>query len=152
MMSEATEPPRWVCSSASPSSNIGTTLSFAPVLSGIDHVQLAAPPGCEEEARRFFGEVLGLEELEKPEPLRARGGVWFRVGAQQLHVGVEHHFTPARKAHPAFAVTGYDELLARLDGAGVYVEPDDSIPGLRRCFVLDPWENRFELVAVENSA
>ena len=84
------------------------TLSFAAVLAGIDHVQLAAPPGCEDEARRFFGELLGLEEVEKPEPLRARGGVWFRVGAQQLHVGVDPAFAPARKAHPAFAVTGYD--------------------------------------------
>ena len=115
-------------------------------------MQLAAPPGCEAEARRFFGDVLGLEELEKPEPLRSRGGVWFRVGPQQLHVGVEHHFAPARKAHPAFSVTNYDELLARLDAAGAQVQPDDSIPGLRRCFVLDPWENRLELVAVENSA
>src|SRR5512132_1648865 len=95
-MSEATEPPRCVCSSASPSSNIGTTLSFAPVLAGIDHVQLAAPPGCETEARRFFGDVLGLPELEKPEPLRSRGGVWFRVGAQELHIGVDNHF--ARRA------------------------------------------------------
>ena len=31
---------------------------------------------------------------------RRRGGVWFRVGAQQLHVGVEPGFAPARKAHP----------------------------------------------------
>jgi ketosteroid isomerase-like protein len=39
---------------------------------GLDHVQIAAPPGCEREARRFYGDVLGLAELEKPEPLRAR--------------------------------------------------------------------------------
>jgi catechol 2,3-dioxygenase-like lactoylglutathione lyase family enzyme len=122
------------------------------VLAGIDHVQLAAPPGCEAEARRFFGDVLGLQELEKPEPLRSRGGVWFRVGAQQLHIGVEPHFVPARKAHPAFQVSGYDELLARLHDAGVEVEEDDAIPGRRRSFVRDPWENRIELVAVENGA
>jgi catechol 2,3-dioxygenase-like lactoylglutathione lyase family enzyme len=122
------------------------------VLAGIDHVQLAAPPGCEPEARRFFGEVLGLDELEKPAQLRARGGVWFRVGAQQLHVGVEHHFAPARKAHPAFRVREYEALLARLRDAGIDVDEDDAIPGLRRCFVLDPWANRIELVAVENSA
>ena len=91
------------------------------MLDGIDHVQLAAPPGCEAEARRFFGGLLGLEEIEKPEPLRARGGVWFRVGAQQLHVGVEQEFAPARKAHPAFAVSGYDELVVRLRAAGVTV-------------------------------
>jgi catechol 2,3-dioxygenase-like lactoylglutathione lyase family enzyme len=122
------------------------------VLAGIDHVQLAAPPGCEAEARRFFGDVLGLQELEKPEPLRSRGGVWFRVGGQELHIGVEDHFAPARKAHPAFRVSGYDELLARLSEAGIEVEEDDAIPGRRRSFVRDPWENRIELVAVENGA
>jgi catechol 2,3-dioxygenase-like lactoylglutathione lyase family enzyme len=121
------------------------------MLDGIDHIQLAAPPGCEAEARRFFGGVLGLEEVEKPESLRRRGGVWFRVGAQQLHVGVEQEFAPARKAHPAFAVSGYDELVVRLRSAGVETVADDSIPGVRRSYVADPWGNRIELVAVENS-
>lgn len=67
----------------------------------LDHVQLAAPRGCESEARRFFGELLGLPEVEKPESLKARGGAWFQVGSQQLHIGVEEPFAPARKAHPA---------------------------------------------------
>ena len=122
------------------------------MLDGIDHVQLAAPPGCEPEARRFFAGLLGLEEVEKPESLQARGGVWFRAGAQELHIGVEQEFAPARKAHPAFAVSGYDEIVARLRAAGVALIDDASIPGLRRCFVADPWENRIELVAVENGA
>ncbi|MEO5574698.1 MAG: glyoxalase [Gaiellaceae bacterium] len=122
------------------------------MLDGIDHVQLAAPAGCEIEARRFFGGLLGLEELEKPAPLQARGGVWFRVGAQQLHVGVEREFAAARKAHPAFIVSRYDELLGRIRAAGGEVVEDDSIPGLRRCFIADPWENRIELVAVENNS
>ena len=121
------------------------------MLDGIDHVQLAAPPGCEAEARRFFGGVLGLEEVEKPESVRARGGVWFRVGAQQLHVGVEQEFAPARTAHPAFAVSGYAELVVRLRSAGVETVADDSIPGVRRSYIADPWGNRIELVAVENS-
>jgi catechol 2,3-dioxygenase-like lactoylglutathione lyase family enzyme len=116
------------------------------VIRGLDHVQVAAPPGCEEDARRFYGELLGLPELEKPEPLRARGGVWFECGEQQLHVGVDKDFVPARKAHPALAVSGYDELLARLRAAGVDVENDDSIPDRRRSYVHDPWGNRFELV------
>jgi catechol 2,3-dioxygenase-like lactoylglutathione lyase family enzyme len=58
----------------------------------IDHVQVAAPPGCEEEARAFYGGLLGMREVEKPAALRARGGVWF----EQLHVGVEDDFRPAR--------------------------------------------------------
>jgi catechol 2,3-dioxygenase-like lactoylglutathione lyase family enzyme len=117
------------------------------VLSGIDHVQLAAPPGCEDAARAFFGALLGLEEIEKPEPLRPRGGVWFRVGAQQLHIGVEEGFAPARKAHPALTVRRYDELLARLRAGGVEIDEDTAIPGVRRCYLSDPWGNRIELVA-----
>lgn len=117
------------------------------MLSGIDHVQVAAPPGCEQAARAFYGELLGLEEIAKPEPLRARGGVWFRIGSQQLHVGVAADFAPARKAHPAFAVGQYDVLLARLRGAEVETAEDTSLQGVRRCYVDDPWGNRIELVS-----
>jgi catechol 2,3-dioxygenase-like lactoylglutathione lyase family enzyme len=116
---------------------------------GLDHVQLAAPPGCEADARRFFGDLLGLEELEKPEPLRSRGGAWFRVGAQQLHVGVAEPFAPARKAHPALRVRrdALDYLAGRLTAAGVEVRWDDALPGARRFYANDPWGNRLEFVA-----
>jgi len=120
------------------------------MLTGIDHVQVAAPPGCESDARRFYGELLGLAELEKPEALQARGGVWFACGEQQLHVGVERDFTPARKAHPAFQVRGYDALRDGLIGAGVEVADDDAIPGVRRFYVDDPFGNRIELVALDS--
>ena len=123
---------------------------------GLDHVQVAAPPGCEGEARRFYGRLLGLAELPKPEPLRARGGAWFALGAggQQLHVGIEEAFAPARKAHPALAVDGpaLDALAARLVGAGVEVRWDESIPGTRRFYADDPWGNRLELVAASTAA
>ncbi len=112
----------------------------------LDHVQLAAPPGCEEEARSFFGGLLGLTEIDKPEPLRARGGVWFAVGAQQLHVGVEEEFRPARKAHPAFHVDGLDALADRLRDAGVEPRWDAELPGFRRFYVEDPFGNRIELL------
>lgn len=68
---------------------------------GLDHAQVAAPVGSEGEARAFYGELVGLLEIEKPDALRARGGVWFTCGAQQLHVGVVDDFSPATKAHPA---------------------------------------------------
>jgi len=118
-------------------------------IAGLDHVQLAAPPGCEDAARRFYGELLGLAELEKPEPLRARGGVWFRCGSAQLHIGVSADFRPARKAHPALAVapTGLEALGDRLRDAGHEVTWDEAIPGVRRFYTADPWGNRLELVA-----
>ena len=115
----------------------------------LDHVQVAAPPGCEAEARRFFGELLGLVELEKPEPLRARGGVWFSLGEQQLHVGVEEPFVPARKAHLALRVGAdeLDRLAERLRASGAGVLWDDALPGARRFYCEDPWGNRIELLA-----
>ncbi|HEY2355550.1 MAG TPA: VOC family protein [Gaiellaceae bacterium] len=114
----------------------------------LDHVQIAAPPGCEAEARRFFGDVLGLQEVEKPEPLRARGGVWFAVGAQQLHIGVESGFAPALKAHPAFRVSAdaLDDLAARVAAAGHTVEWDESLADVQRFFTADPWGNRLEIL------
>ena len=116
------------------------------MIRGLDHVQLAAPLGCEDAARRFFGDLLGLEEIDKPAQLRPRGGVWFRAGAQHLHVGVERDFAPARKAHPAFTVDSVDTLAARLESAGVAIEWDDTLPGVRRFYVHDPWGNRIELL------
>ena len=114
---------------------------------GLHHVQLAAPAGCEEQARRFFGDLLGLEELPKPESLAGRGGVWFRAGAQELHIGVEQDFSPARKAHPAFAVADVEALRARLEAAGVATQDAPPIDGLARFYVADPWGNRVELTA-----
>ncbi len=116
---------------------------------GLDHVQVAAPAGCEQRARSFYGDLLGLTEVERPEPLRDRGGVWFAIGSQQLHVGVEEPFAPARKAHPALLVgaDALEGLAERISDAGATVLWDHEIPGVSRFFSEDPWGNRIELVA-----
>jgi catechol 2,3-dioxygenase-like lactoylglutathione lyase family enzyme len=117
---------------------------------GIDHVQLAAPPGCEAEARRFFGELLGLTELPKPAVLAVRGGVWFACGSQQVHIGIEKDFQAARKAHPAFRLSDEGALVAlrkRLVGAGVAVRDGEEVGGVARFFADDPWGNRLEFLA-----
>ncbi len=110
----------------------------------LDHVQLAAPAECEPAARRFYGEILGFSELVKPEPLRSRGGCWFQCGTQQVHIGVEADFRPARKAHPAFRVSGLETLRERLRSRGIAVRDDDASPGIRRFYADDPWGNRLE--------
>ncbi len=116
---------------------------------GLDHVQLAAPSGCEAAARAFFGELLGLVELAKPPGLSGRGGVWFSLGAQQLHIGVEEPFAPATKAHPALRVAPehLDPLAERLAAAGHPPVWDDAVPGIRRLYTEDPWGNRIELLS-----
>ena len=115
----------------------------------LDHVQIAAPEGCEAAARRYFGELVGLAEIEKPEPLRARGGAWFALGERQLHVGVEKDFEPARKAHVGLRVEAAElgPLAERLASAGAPVAWDDALPGERRFYSEDPWGNRIEFLA-----
>jgi catechol 2,3-dioxygenase-like lactoylglutathione lyase family enzyme len=114
---------------------------------GIDHVQVAAPRGRDDEARVFYGDLLGMAELEKPEPIRSRGGCWFSAGAQELHVGVEEPFAPARKAHPGLVVSDLDAIRARFRAAGVDYEDDAKIEGIDRLFVHDPFGNRLELLS-----
>jgi catechol 2,3-dioxygenase-like lactoylglutathione lyase family enzyme len=122
------------------------------VIAGLHHVQVAAPPGAEPEARRFFTGVLGLEEIPKPDPLAARGGAWFALGAGvELHIGIDPEFVPAIRAHPAFAVDGAERLTAlaaRLGGAGIEVTWDQAKPGASRFYATDPWGNRLEFTTV----
>ena len=112
----------------------------------VDHIQVAAPQGSEAEAIGFYSGVLGMNEIEKPQPLKARGGVWFEFGSFQLHVGIEEPFVPAKKAHPAFKVSGYEEMQKQLKEKGVSVKVDDSLPGVERFFIFDPFGNRLEFL------
>lgn len=112
----------------------------------IDHVQIAIPPGQEEIARRFYGELLGFNEVQKPQALLARGGAWFTSGSVTLHLGIEADFHPARKAHPAFLVDALEPLITRLRSAGIEMQSDVPLDGYVRWHVFDPFGNRIELM------
>ena len=123
----------------------------------LHHVQVAMPPGEEAAARRFYAEGLGMTEVEKPEELRVRGGVWFRTWDRagevtaEVHVGVEEPFVPARKAHPALVVASaaeLDLLADRLAGLGFEVDTSQrtSFPGHLRFHTFDGHGNRVELL------
>ncbi len=117
---------------------------------GLDHLQVAMPRGEEAAARAFYGGVLGLLEIPKPQALAARGGVWFECGRQQLHLGVEDDFRPARKAHPAFVVDDLDALTRVLEANGFRVVVDSvQLQGGQRAFTEDPFGNRIELTQSE---
>jgi catechol 2,3-dioxygenase-like lactoylglutathione lyase family enzyme len=127
-------------------------MSTPPPILGLDHVQLAIPAGGEERARAFYVGVLGMTEIPKPPKMAARGGAWFQCGAQQLHVGVETPFAPAKKAHPAFRLADGDAvraLAAHLGAGGIEVSFDTSAPGIVRFHVDDPFGNRLEMTAPE---
>lgn len=115
----------------------------------LDHVQLACPPGGEEQARAFYGGVLGMAEIDKPPALAARGGCWFRRDGVEIHVGVTDDFSPATKAHPGIVVADLEALAQRLEVSGRTVTWDrgDTIPGVTRLHTTDPFGNRIELIA-----
>src|SRR4051812_4985920 len=115
-----------------------------PLITAIDHVQLAMPPGGEDAATAFYEGLLGIPQVPKPAPLAARGGCWFERGPLRVHLGVEEDFRPARKAHPALLVSDLDTLTERLSAAGVNVRSGDT-PG--QVYVDDPFGNRIEMVS-----
>ncbi|MGI8645311.1 MAG: VOC family protein [Nocardioides sp.] len=124
----------------------------------LHHVQVVMPAGAEAMARRFYGEGLGMTEVEKPDDLSARGGAWFRAYddagnvAAELHVGVEDPFAPARKAHPALLLassTALDRLAEHLVGLGFEVDTGQrtTFPGHLRFHTFDGNGNRVEVLA-----
>lgn len=119
---------------------------MTPMITALDHVQLAAPPGSEETLRAFYAGVLGMSEVPKPPVLAARGGCWFAAGPVQLHIGVEADFRPARKAHPGLRVSGIEAFADRLESRGAAVVWDADLPGHRRFYTDDPFGNRLEFL------
>jgi len=115
-------------------------------LTGIDHIQIAVPPGSEDKARIFYGELLGMEEIPKPENLKGRGGCWFLCGSQEVHIGIQQDFMPAKKAHPGFTVHALEQLKTRLEEADYVIVEESPIEGRSRFFTHDPFGNRIEFL------
>lgn len=104
------------------------------------------PAGGEAEARRFYGELLGLQEISVPESLKQRASIWFGTGSLDLHIGIDPNFTPAKKAHIAYQVDDLEAVERRLRQAGFEIRPDNELPGYRRFYTDDPFGNRVEIL------
>lgn len=117
------------------------------MISRLDQIQLAMPPGGEDRARGFWCDVLGMTEEVKLEQLASRGGCWFRAGEIIVHIGVEKEFMPQKKAHPAFCVHDLGGLARKFETAGYPVTPDDVLPNRQRFYMADPFGNRIEFIA-----
>lgn len=125
---------------------MGCMTDTAFTFSRLHHAQLAVPPGGEDQCRAFWGGILGMDEVEKPPVLAARGGCWFRGGGIEVHLGVENDFAPARKAHPGILVSNLRELATSLEARGVDVTWDGEFPGHDRFYAADPFGNRLEFL------
>ena len=103
-------------------------------------------------AKRFYGEILELEEVERP--AFDFPGAWYALGDQQLHLIV--HASPrslrgtieidSRDGHFAVRVRDYDRTLARLRAYGVAVkERPVNVTPWAQLYVTDPDGNVIEL-------
>lgn len=111
----------------------------------LNHVQICIPVGKEQEAREFYCDFLGLEEIEKPDVLKKNGGFWVLVADIELHIGteqVENH----SKRHPAFEVERLDEIREMMKARGLRLRESPDLPAFRRFSFYDPFNNRIELL------
>ena len=106
---------------------------------------MLAPAGGLDDARRFYAELVGLTEIERPETMGGTGA-WFRAGAQELHVSEHEPFAPATKAHPALLVSDLSAFKERLRAEGCPVIEDEPLEGFDRLYTADPFGNRIELM------
>ncbi len=102
-------------------------------------------------ARRFYGDVLGLEEIERP--AMAIGGAWYRLGEAQIHLivappGVDVGTRPSQinplAGHTAFAIDDYVKVREALRAKGVAVL--ETNPEAGQMWVRDPDGNILEFI------
>jgi catechol 2,3-dioxygenase-like lactoylglutathione lyase family enzyme len=117
------------------------------MITGIHHVQLTIPRGCEQQAREFYCHLLGFTEIPKPDNLLTRGGFWLKVGDRELHIGVEDRVERlATKAHVAYAVRDLAAWRTRLAARLIDIQEGLPIPGFSRFEFRDPFGNRVEFI------
>ena len=112
-------------------------------LGGVHHVSIDVVDL--ETAGKFYVDMLGLEPIARPE--LGFPGLWFRSGAQELHlVQVESHQAPQGQ-HFAFRVDDLQAAVAELHAKGVRVSRLIDIPGGvgQQAFLRDPAGNLLEL-------
>ncbi len=111
----------------------------------LDHIQICIPKDEETKAKQFYCEILGLEEIEKPDPLKANGGFWLKFADIQVHIGTEI-IEGKSKRHPAFEVINLMKVKSYLIEKGVKIKEDTAIPNVDRFSLFDPFDNRIEFL------
>jgi len=111
----------------------------------LSHVNVTMPTGSEDAARAFYIGLLGLKEIPKPLPVRARGGVWFDAGGIDLHLSInDETSTPDTRRHFGLECSDLEKLRDKLTKANIKIDPGRPAPW-KRFFVHDPFGNRIEL-------
>ncbi len=125
-------------------------------IAGIDHINIRIDPGPEalERAKDFYGTVLRMTPIERPENVESRDpGAWYKCGLNEVHITAESGASERNRTtrrHAAFLVRGLEELRVRMEKAGAEIIPGTVLPGRRRFFARDPFGNRLEFMEPED--
>jgi catechol 2,3-dioxygenase-like lactoylglutathione lyase family enzyme len=111
----------------------------------LNHIQICIPIGKENETREFYTKILGLREIPKPAELISSGGLWYRAGDIQFHIGVEDEINNSKR-HPAFEVINLENARRHLVKNMITIKDEIQIPGQTRFSFFDPFNNRIELL------
>jgi catechol 2,3-dioxygenase-like lactoylglutathione lyase family enzyme len=110
-----------------------------------DHIHICVPPERLEEAKQFYVDVIGLQQIERPNHLFSTTGYWFDIGNIQFHIGVEP-FWGRTSRHTAFEVADVTDARAHLQKNNIEIVEEPHIPGRNRFAFIDPFGNRMELL------
>ena len=110
-----------------------------------NHIHICVPPERLEEAKKFYTDIIGLHEIERPNHLFSSAGHWFTIGDIELHIGVEEKKIKTIR-HSAFEVADIAAVKAHLKKNGIEIMEEPRIPGRTRFSFFDPFGNRMELL------
>lgn len=115
----------------------------------VNHVNVTVPANLEDAAKHFYGVVLGLPQIPKPEGPRQNIGAWYQIGEVQLHLSVEDHgLNGASDRHVCYLVDDIPGAKSHFADAGIAVIPDgDPMKEMSRFFVRDPGGNLIEITS-----
>lgn len=123
-----------------------------PRILSIQHIALTVPSARLDEARRFYTDVLGLEERVRPEAELGRPGIWYQIGALELHIEARDG-GPAQDAdhHPALVVDDLAGLRTLLENNSIEIIEAQPLSDRERFFCRDPFGNRLEFLTEPGS-
>ena len=113
----------------------------------LHHVNVTVPAALEEAAKNFYGNLLGLEQIEKPDGPRKYIGAWYQLGESQLHLSIEKEpRNQDSNRHVCYSVSDVAGALNTLRAAGIEVISEEQLlNGGARFFVRDPAGNLIEI-------
>jgi catechol 2,3-dioxygenase-like lactoylglutathione lyase family enzyme len=116
-------------------------------IQGMDHVAVNVTDV--DRARAFYGGLLGLDEVSRPESFDFPGA-WYRAGTMMLHLVGRKEAGALSSRHFCFIVKDLNAVKNRVVEAGYEVLwSGHKIPGVDRFFIRDPDGNRIEFQGPE---